>query len=80
MFATGTDRGVCRDKTSSACFHPRSPLSITILFSDKEKQDDNDDHDDGYPAHSHHDKIPLLWVNVSNDKDGKMSVTKSHHT
>ena len=46
MFATGTDRGVCRDKTSSACFHPRSPLSITILFSDKEKQDDNDDDDD----------------------------------
>ena len=42
------------------------------------------DHDvlehDGYPAHSHHDKIPSWWVNVSNDKGGKMSVTKSHHT
>ena len=48
--------------------------------------DDNDDYSmiindhDGYPAHSHHDKIPPWWGNVSNDKGGKMSVTKSHHT
>ena len=53
---------------------------------------DYDDHDDygkhydnnddclGYPAHSHHDKIPPWWGNVSNDKGGKMSMTKSHHT
>ena len=34
----------------------------------------------GYPAHSHHDKIPPWWENVSNDKGGNMSVTKSHHT
>ena len=39
----------------------------------------NDD-DLGYPAHSHHDKSPPWWGNVSNDKGGKMSVTKSHHT
>ena len=25
------------------------------------------DDDDGYPAHSHHDKIPPWWGNVSND-------------
>ena len=37
-------------------------------------------HHHGLPAYSHHDKIPLWWGNVSNDKDGKMSVTKSHHT
>ena len=30
----------------------------------------------GYPRHSHHDKIPSWWGNVSNDKGGKMSVTK----
>ena len=34
----------------------------------------------GYPAHSHHDKIPPWWGNVSNDKGRNMSVTKSHHT
>ena len=37
-------------------------------------------HQNGYRAHSHHDKIPPWWGNVSNDKGGKMSVTKSHHT
>ena len=34
----------------------------------------------GYPAHSHHDKIPPWWGNVRNDKGRNMSVTKSHHT
>ena len=48
---------------------------------DGESEDDDDDgDDDGYPAYSHHDKIPPWWGNVSNDKGGKMSVTKSHHT
>ena len=46
--------------------------------------DDYDDGDggdpDGYPSYSHHDKIPPWWGNVSNDKGGNMSVTKSHHT
>ena len=37
-------------------------------------------HRHGYPAHSHHDKIPPWWGNVSNDKGRNMSVTKSHHT
>ena len=41
--------------------------------------DDDSDVDDGYPAHSHHDKIPPWWGNVSNDKGGNMSVTKSHY-
>ena len=64
MFATGTDRGVCRDKTSSACFHPRSPLSITLLFWDKEKQDDNDD--DLY--------IMVKCVSVCNEKVTKFAL------
>ena len=41
---------------------------------------DNGDDDDGYPAHSHHDKIPPWWGNVSNDEGGKVSVSKTHHT
>ena len=43
--------------------------------------DDNDGNDDdGYPAYSHHDKIPPCWGNVSNDEGGNMSVSKTHHT
>ena len=39
------------------------------------------DGDDGdYPAYSHHDKIPPWWGNVSNDKGGNVSVSKTHHT
>ena len=40
--------------------------------------DDNND-DDGYPAHSHHDKFPLWWDFVRDDDGGNLSVTKSHH-
>ena len=36
--------------------------------------------DDGYPAYSHHDKIPPWWENVSNDEGGNVSVSKTHHT
>ena len=42
--------------------------------------DDGDGDGDGYPAYSHHDKIPPWWEYVSNDKGGNVSVTKSHHT
>ena len=42
--------------------------------------DDDDDDDDGYPAYSHHDKIPPWWENVSNDEGGNVSVSKTHHT
>ena len=34
----------------------------------------------GYPAYSHHDKIPQWWENVSNDEGGNVSVSKTHHT
>ena len=34
---------------------------------------------DGYPAHSHHDKIPPWWDFVRDDDGGNLSVTKSHH-
>ena len=44
------------------------------------KKGQNSHHSIGYPAHSHHDKIPPWWGNVSNDKGGIMSVTKSYHT
>ena len=33
----------------------------------------------GYPAHSHHDKIPPWWDFVRDDDGGNLSVTKSHH-
>ena len=45
------------------------------------------DHDDhyfhhghGYPAYSHHDKIPPWWGNVSNNEGGNVPVSKNHHT
>ena len=48
---------------------------------DDDGNDDDDDNDgDGYPAYSHHDKIPPWWEYVSNDKGGNVSVSKSHHT
>ena len=34
----------------------------------------------GYPAYSHHDKIPPWWGNVSNNEGGDVSVSKTHHT
>ena len=40
---------------------------------------DDDDGDDGLPAHSQHDNIPPWWGNVSNDKGGNVSVSNSHH-
>ena len=46
------------------------PTNSRALFSDLR----------GYPAHSHHDKIPPWWGNVSNDKGGNVSVSNSHHT
>ena len=33
--------------------------------------------DDGYPAHSHHDKFPPWWDFVRDDDGGNLSVTKS---
>ena len=47
---------------------------------DDDGDENGDDDDDGLPAYSHHDKIPPWWGNVSNDKGGNVSVTKSHHT
>ena len=42
--------------------------------------DDVDDDGDGYPAYSHHDKIPPWWVIVSDDEGGNVPVSKTHHT
>ena len=35
-------------------------------------------HHRGYPAYSHHDKVPPWWGNVSNDEGGNVSVSKTH--
>ena len=40
----------------------------------------DDNNDDGYPAYSHHDKIPPGWGIVSNDEGGNVPVSKTHHT
>ena len=34
----------------------------------------------GYPAYSHHDKMPPWWGIVINDEGGNVSVSKTHHT
>ena len=47
---------------------------------DDDDDDDDEGDDDGYPTHSHHDKIPPWWGNVSNDEGGNVSVSKTHHT
>ena len=36
-------------------------------------------HHHGLPAYSHNDKIPPWWGNVSNDKGGNVSVSKTHN-
>ena len=50
------------------------------MTNDYYNGDDHDDDDDGYPAYSHHDKIPPWWENISNDEGGNVSVSKTHHT
>ena len=60
--------------SDSAAFGARASTLLTIT------QVDNHHHHHGYPAYSHHDKIPPWWEYVSNDKGGNVSVTKSHHT
>ena len=40
----------------------------------------DDDDDGGYPAYSHHDKIPPWWGIVSNDEGGNVPVSQTHHT
>ena len=62
---------------------PNCFLMLRSKFDDYDNYDGDvgDDGDDGgYPAYSHHDKIPPWWEHVSNDKGGNVSVSKSHHT
>ena len=44
---------------------------VKWVHDNSDAKDDNFDDDagdgDGYPAYSHHDKIPPWWGNVSND-------------
>ena len=47
---------------------------------DDDGGDDNDDDDMGYPAYSHHDKIPPWWGNVNDDEGGNVSLSKTHHS
>ena len=53
---------------------------VMLMYVDIVDGDGDDDDDGGYPAYSHHDKIPPWWGNVSNDEGGNMSVSKIHHT
>ena len=71
-----------REKDSGAFSREGSPGHSLRSTDDDGGDDDSDDggDDDGYPAYSHHDKIPPWWEYVSNDKGGNVSVTKSHHT
>ena len=47
---------------------------------DMDKGSEEENHDEeGYPAHSHHDKFPPWWDFVRDDDGGNLSVTKSHH-
>ena len=62
-------------KTASSYFEYKYKQTIIIIHY---LHDDDDD--DGYPAYSHHDKIPPWWENVSNDEGGNVSVSKNHHT
>ena len=51
--------------------HPiRDHVGVLANISDPY---DGFDDDDGYPAYSHHDKIPPWWGNVSNDEGGNVS-------
>ena len=59
---------------------PREAANRHTCESEHHRHHRHRHHHRGYPAHSHHDKIPPWWVNVSNDKGGNMSLTKSHHT
>ena len=59
---------------------PARPLPAEGRPWPSDDDDDDDDDDDGYPAYSHHDKIPPWWGNVSNDEGGNVSVSKTHHT
>ena len=51
-----------------------------VNVDDDKGADGDDDDDNGYPAYSHHDKIPPRWGSVSNDEGGNVSVSKTHHT
>ena len=51
-------------------------LCVTTCTFHKKDGDfrvDGDGDDDDDPAYSHHDKIPLWWENVNDDKGGNVS-------
>ena len=53
--------------------NPRDAVSSNCGDGDSHDDHDDDDDDHGLPAYSHHDKIPLWWENVNNDKGGNVS-------
>ena len=59
--------------------HPTKPFFASAPIAGHDGDGDGDD-DVGYPAYSHHDKIPPWWECVSNDKGGNVTVSKSYHT
>ena len=61
----------CKDKCSVPNFRPLIVVTSTSYHHH---------HHHGYPAYSHHDKIPPWWGIVSNDEGGNVPVSKTHHT
>ena len=72
--------GVARIGESSLSITQRPGHLLDAANDDDDDDDDDGDDDDGYPAYSHHDKIPPWWGNVRNDEGGNVSVSKNHHT
>ena len=67
--------GLALNELGGPAFHQwqgKSIISNRDGHGDNDDGDNGDDDDGGYPAHSHHDKIPPWWGNVSNDKGGKI--------
>ena len=59
--------GVARIGESSLSITQRPGHLLDAANDDDDDDDDDGDDDDGYPAYSHHDKIPPWWENVRND-------------
>ena len=77
------DDWVCMFAAECSCQQPPVPRTTATHHSHGHLSvrgyDDEDDDEDGYPAHSHHDKFPPWWDFVRDDDGGNLSVTKYHH-
>ena len=60
-------------------FYYRCVRQLDFFAQVEVDDDDDDDDDDGFPANSHHDKIPPWWEYVINRGGGFLSPAYSHH-